>query len=126
MPHRNTSTPIHPALFCRVVGWRRCSDRFSSICSPRWPNCLSSEGCDHGGSCALLSTKSDRQIVGIDLVRFGAACGVMLYHLCYLIIPGGPYAPTRLFPEFAFFRFGNIGIFVFFVISGFVIAYSAH
>ena len=74
----------------------------------------------------MLSTKSDRQLVGIDLIRFGAACGVMLFHLGYLMIPGSPYAPTRLFPELAFFRFGDTGIFVFFVISGFVIAYSAH
>ena len=76
----------------------------------------------------MLRTKPDRQIVGIDLIRFGAACGVTLYHLCYV-----PDGFTRLaaqavipFPEHTFLRFGRIGIFVFFVISGFVIAYSAH
>src|SRR5262249_4271379 len=73
---------------------------------------------DHRGSCVMLSMKSGRQIVGIDLIRFGAACGVMLCHF--------QSATGITFPDVAFYRAGPYWVLVFFVISGFVIAYSAH
>jgi peptidoglycan/LPS O-acetylase OafA/YrhL len=72
------------------------------------------------------------QIIGIDLIRFFAASIVMLFHLCYWIWAGGPFATTPAaakaaiqFPELAFFRYGLVGVDIFFVVSGFIIAYSA-
>jgi peptidoglycan/LPS O-acetylase OafA/YrhL len=72
------------------------------------------------------------QIIGIDVIRFFAASIVMLFHLCYWIWAGGPIATTPAaaraaiqFPELAFFRYGVVGVDIFFVVSGFIIAYSA-
>ena len=74
-----------------------------------------------------------RQIIGLDLVRFGAACLVMLFHLCYWISAGGSDATAPnvakvhiQYNELAIFRLGYVGTYIFFVLSGFVIAYSAH
>lgn len=52
---------------------------------------------------------------GLDLVRLGAALLVALYHLGYLMSPN----PNPLFSA------GWVGVEIFFVISGFVIAFSA-
>jgi peptidoglycan/LPS O-acetylase OafA/YrhL len=72
------------------------------------------------------------QIVGVDLIRFFAAFIVMLYHLCYFIWAGRPIATTFLaakgavqFPALSFFKYGFVGVDIFFVVSGFIIAYSA-
>lgn len=71
-----------------------------------------------------------QQIAGLDLVRFFSAIAVMLYHFTYWV--SNPYGstPARItggvfdFTEIAF-SFGWVGVEIFFVLSGFVIAYSA-
>lgn len=71
-----------------------------------------------------------KQIVGLDALRLLAACVVLAFHLLFAIwIPGAnrrvPH--TALFdPLQPFVTFGWVGVEIFFVISGFVIAYSAH
>jgi peptidoglycan/LPS O-acetylase OafA/YrhL len=70
-----------------------------------------------------------KQILGLDVVRFFAASSVALFHLAYsgwaqprpahfALVAGLP-------PWGSFFSFGWIGVEIFFVLSGFVIAYSA-
>src|SRR5262245_17362533 len=73
-----------------------------------------------------------RQIVGLDLLRFLAACLVLFFHLGYNIWAGPPETTTRRaagsliqFHELDFFKIGRLGVDIFFVISGFIIAYSA-
>ncbi len=61
----------------------------------------------------------------IDLLRFAAALGVVMYHMTY-----GPLFPGRggsVAPEFVqgFTRYGYLGVELFFMISGFVILWSA-
>jgi peptidoglycan/LPS O-acetylase OafA/YrhL len=57
----------------------------------------------------------NRQIVGLDLIRFAAACLVMLFHIAFL----GDHALTPAA------WFGWVGVQIFFVLSGVVIANSA-
>lgn len=80
----------------------------------------------------MTAVSATRQIIGIDLIRFFAASIVVLFHFCYHIWAGGPGTTTPAaaqaaieFPELKFFRAGSVGVEIFFVISGFVIAYSA-
>jgi len=77
-------------------------------------------------------SRGDRHLAGLDLLRFFAALMVMLFHLAYLdwALPGS--TAFRLsggavsFPELSSITsFGWLGVQIFFVISGFVIAYSA-
>lgn len=76
---------------------------------------------------------SSRQIVGVDLLRFAAALLVTFYHLTYLTW-ADPYeragAQARAFRIFAdwapYVDTGWVGVQIFFVISGFVIAYTAN
>lgn len=56
----------------------------------------------------------------MDLFRFIAAVAVMLYHYCYTGT-AQPEFPTA----YSFARFGYLGVEFFFVISGFVIVWSA-
>ncbi|WFU70965.1 acyltransferase [Bradyrhizobium sp. CB2312] len=74
-----------------------------------------------------------KQILGVDLLRFSASLTVMCFHLCFFVWAGGPGATARTaakssvqFQELRFFEFGSVGVQIFFVISGFIIAYSAH
>ena len=73
-----------------------------------------------------------RQIVGLDLVRFAAACLVMFFHFGFWMWAGPAESITSRaagvsvrFPELTFLSFGRVGVEIFFVISGFIIAYSA-
>jgi peptidoglycan/LPS O-acetylase OafA/YrhL len=76
-----------------------------------------------------------RQIVGIDLLRFAAAALVVVYHLGYWAWVNPAAEPSLLarvdgtnlaYPGLApVVWFGWIGVEVFFVISGFVIVFSA-
>ena len=72
-----------------------------------------------------------QHLLGLDVLRFAAAALVMFFHFCYLVTvnPHGAIGSASRqavsFPETtAFSYFGWIGVQVFFVISGFVIAFS--
>ncbi|RWM27473.1 acyltransferase [Mesorhizobium sp.] len=68
---------------------------------------------------------------GVDILRFLAAVMVMFYHYGFWVwaFPGGVSARATggipAHPEMAFVGSGWVGVQVFFVISGFVIAFSA-
>ncbi len=76
--------------------------------------------------------KAEREyVVGLDLVRFAAAIAVMLHHLTYMIW-AHPEHSLFILPKginyveiSGFTWFGWVGVEIFFVISGFVIAASA-
>ncbi len=76
-------------------------------------------------------TAEHRHVVGLDLVRFVSAAMVMLFHLAFWSWAGDgtiarliPNLPT--FPELTPVAWvGWVGVEIFFVLSGFVIAYSA-
>lgn len=59
------------------------------------------------------------RLFALDLMRFGAALAVVLYH--YTARPAGPF---ELISEIT--RYGYLGVPLFFMISGFVISVSAH
>lgn len=74
---------------------------------------------------------ADRQIVGLDLIRFFAAALVVAFHFGYWIWADPLSATAQAamgavrFDELAFCRVGFVGVDIFFVISGFIIAWSA-
>ena len=80
----------------------------------------------------MASAAPDRQILGLDLIRFGAATLVMLFHLVFASwaiprsavreIAGGAVAFPALAP---ISWFGWVGVEIFFVLSGLVICLSA-
>ena len=80
----------------------------------------------------LMAAERSRQILGLDLIRFAAAFGVMIYHFAFCSW-ANPSSPARTLSETfsayeplkAFTDFGWIGVQLFFVISGFVISYTA-
>ncbi|MCX7307068.1 MAG: acyltransferase family protein, partial [Afipia sp.] len=65
------------------------------------------------------------RVEALDLLRLAAVFGVMCFHFCFY----GPELNGKsfvAFPEWAgFAKYGYLGVQLFFVISGFVIAYSA-
>ncbi len=75
--------------------------------------------------------KSPHQIVGIDILRFCAACMVMVYHLAFWSWNANGTAhkvigtPHNYFAAAPYAWFGWIGVQIFFVISGFVISITA-
>lgn len=83
------------------------------------------------GAEAEPSGGGQRHVPVLDLIRFAAAAMVMLFHLAFLSwagptsTPGGIAAGRVAFPEFSAAYVGWVGPEIFFVISGFVIAYSA-
>lgn len=65
---------------------------------------------------------STQRMAALDALRFMAALGVMFYHYAYSHAPGAP-SSTSLGAMTA--RFGFLGVEIFFLISGFVILWSA-
>lgn len=64
-----------------------------------------------------------QRLAALDALRFMAALGVMFYHYAYSHAPGG--AGSSSFAGMSA-RFGFLGVEIFFLISGFVILWSAH
>lgn len=77
------------------------------------------------------SSPAKQHLLGIDVLRFAAALLVVFFHFCYLATVSehgfiaNATGRTLTFPEMnTFSHFGWVGVQVFFVISGFVIAFS--
>ena len=62
-----------------------------------------------------------KRIPGLDLARFLAALGILAYHFCFIGVIEGFYA-WDVFMPVAFW--GELGVDIFFIISGFVILFS--
>ena len=72
-----------------------------------------------------------KHILGLDILRFVAACLVVAFHYCFLMginpegLVGSASRGVVKFPElYESTNFGWVGVQIFFVISGFVIAFS--
>jgi peptidoglycan/LPS O-acetylase OafA/YrhL len=74
------------------------------------------------GAAATGSAVKSERVTPLDALRFIAAASVMLYHYTYFYATDGD--PT-LSPFERFSRHGYLGVNVFFMISGFVILWSA-
>ena len=70
--------------------------------------------------------RPSKHIVGLDALRMIAACIVMLSHLTYVIWIYHPNPPAITYLVEPYVWFGWVGVEIFFVLSGFVIAYSAY
>lgn len=75
----------------------------------------------HVGQVSHAATPVQR-LAPLDALRFLAALGVMFYHYAYAHAPGGALSSPAATPA----RFGFLGVEIFFLISGFVILWSAH
>lgn len=79
---------------------------------------------------AAFSTSRDSVIYGLDLIRFASALLVMIFHLGYWVTLPGEFISRAVGGEVYFTAVsrivssGWVGVQIFFVISGFVIAYS--
>src|ERR1700736_5214925 len=81
----------------------------------------------------MSHTKQQSQILGLDLLRCTAAIMVMLYHYaCFMPVWYWGFNRAAYEPGISFHAlipyswFGWMGVQIFFVISGFVIAYSSN
>jgi len=82
-------------------------------------------------SSSLPTSKAEaprlsKHIVGLDALRMIAACIVMAGHLTYVMWLDQPPLPAIALATEPFVWFGWVGVEIFFVLSGFVIAYSAY
>lgn len=72
------------------------------------------------------STPGASRVQALDLLRLVAVAAVIVYHFGFWG-PASQDAPLAAIPHVASFaQYGFLGVPVFFIISGFVIAYSAH
>jgi peptidoglycan/LPS O-acetylase OafA/YrhL len=78
-------------------------------------------------SAAQAPQKAENRVIGIDYMRLFAALAVMLYHYGYYfgLADGDFGAKIPSFPFLHFAWMGWVGVEIFFVISGYVITYSA-
>ncbi|QHS51851.1 acyltransferase [Edaphobacter sp. 12200R-103] len=72
---------------------------------------------------ASSEPRGGRQIVFLDLIRFTAALLVLAFHVGFRSFPKTPEGWHTVIGRYA--RLGWVGVPIFFVLSGFVIAYSA-
>lgn len=79
------------------------------------------------GRCSIGAGMTKRTTyIGLDVVRFLAALSVTLYHFVYFNWITDAEMASRLDLPQEPFRWGFVGVPVFFVLSGFVIAFSAN
>jgi peptidoglycan/LPS O-acetylase OafA/YrhL len=73
-----------------------------------------------------VATVSDRgRVEVLDLLRLIAVLAVMMYHYCFRGAAADGFTTTSLVEFVPIAKYGYLGVQMFFVISGFVIAYSA-
>ena len=80
----------------------------------------------------MSDARAQKHILGLDIIRAAAAVMVMTYHLTFFVNIGAPFgdgASIGQHPKFGWAApytwFGYVGVEIFFVLSGLVIAYSA-
>lgn len=75
---------------------------------------------------AVTQIRDSGRVPEIDALRFIAATAVVLYHFTYLPRVAGVTSPTAFGSLQSVTRFGYLGVNLFFIISGFVILWSAY
>jgi peptidoglycan/LPS O-acetylase OafA/YrhL len=78
----------------------------------------------------MIDSRPQQTYIGLDLIRFGAALAVTVYHLGFWRWQAYGQTSANLFktalaPASSIMRWGYLGVPVFFVLSGFIISASA-
>lgn len=74
---------------------------------------------------SLIAMKVRQRVPELDILRFIAASAVVVYHLTYRVPSGNALSGSFFQPLPMVSRFGYLGVNLFFMISGFVILWSA-